>query len=83
MPKIDFSVLSHLFLFYRLAEMLSYEYFFQSEKGEAAFEAMKDVYMKNINPDSPLKYSQLHGEVFSDAVFIIPSILTAKAHASR
>uniref|UniRef100_H2Z3F9 Carboxylesterase type B domain-containing protein n=1 Tax=Ciona savignyi TaxID=51511 RepID=H2Z3F9_CIOSA len=49
---------------------------------EEAYQIMKDVTLRNVSQDDPTRYSQLHGEIVGDAVFVVPAIMTAIAHTS-
>ena len=42
-----------------------------------------NLYMKDFDPEDPMHYSRLHGEIFSDSVFVVPTVVAANAHAGE
>ena len=41
------------------------------------------LYANQIDQNSPTRFSQLHGEIMSDVVFVVPTVVAATAHTSK
>ncbi|XP_026692577.2 carboxylesterase 5A-like [Ciona intestinalis] len=61
---------------------MTFNKIYKKGNAEEAFEMLKEAYLSDVPKDDPTRYSLLHGDMVSDSIFVIPTIMTAIAHTS-